>query len=229
MKNVFLVSSTIETTHGVFSQDQRLNQTFDTIFSIRKNVPDSYIILYDTSVTFSEKTTNSLSSMIDELVLLQNNKMMMELSGRHLKSSGECFATFLVLSYLKERQQELLNDTNRIFKISGRYQVQDSLNIDEYQNTKGKYVFRKRIKSWLNEEMQKSRQVDHLFVTRFYSFCSTLVDDYLSILPRILDDTFTGLDLEHCTYKNMNKDLVIEFDKVHCTGQVAFNGTVETD
>lgn len=229
MKNIFLVSSTIETTHGVFNQKQRLDQTIETISSIRKNVPDSYIILYDTSVTFSEENMNFLTPLVDELVLLQNNKMMMELSSRHMKSSGECFATFVVLSYLREKQQELLQNTNRIFKISGRYQVQDSFNIDEYQNTKGKYVFRKRIKSWLNEEMQKSRQVDHLFVTRFYSFCSTLVDDYLSILPRILDDTFTGLDLEHCTYKNMNKDLVIEFDKVHCTGQVAFNGTVETD
>jgi predicted lipase len=229
MRNVFLVSSTIETTHGVFSPEQRLNQTVSTISSIRKNVPNSYIILYDTSVAFYEKNIAILSPLIDELVLLQNNKMMMELSGRHLKSSGECFATFVVLSYLKEKQQELLNTTNRIFKISGRYQVQDSFNIDEYQNLKGKYVFRKRIKSWLSEEVQKNRQVDHLFVTRFYSFCTTLVDDYLSILPKILDDTFLGLDLEHCTYKNINKDLVVEFDKVHCTGQVAFNGTVETD
>lgn len=229
----FFISSAIGSNYGVFDYDQRLAQTVETIESIRRKVPDAKIIVYDSSPMFlPDETLNVLSGKANYLIALQNDKNLMDASAKGMKSTAESLATYRAMTILRtdENFVSVMNKTKRIFKISGRYHLQDTFNIDDYKNTEGKYVFRKRYPSWLPKDIQEKTGADNLLVTRFYSLCSSLLDNYIEILPAIVEDTIRlGIDLEHCVYKNIDKTRLIEFDKVHCEGAIATNGSIEID
>ena len=48
-KNLFIVTSALKPTIGVISEDDRFKQTIDTLESIKKIVPNAYIVFTDGS------------------------------------------------------------------------------------------------------------------------------------------------------------------------------------
>lgn len=223
----FLISSAIETTRGIFTAEQRLSQTFDTIASIKNKVPNARIVLYEVGATLSKENLNALAQD-DSLTIvpLQSVPQVIELSSRNLISHGEAFTTQIILNNIGLFINE---NTKRIFKISGRYKLQDSFDIKEYENIDDKFVFKKHQKTWMNVYQQRHYNVDGLFDTRLYSFTPSLVNYYMNLLSNIFEDLNLGMDLEHAMYKNLDKSMVIEFDKIHCEGMIAPNGSLTID
>jgi hypothetical protein len=231
-KNVFLVTSCIKPTIGVFSANQRLEQTIETFNSILRKVPDATIILCDCSVIPLEKNElakfeNKISGFLD-LSFDQNLKNLCK-SG--MKSHAETLLLLNVLQQLKQNPNlmKLIHSTKRIFKISGRYKLQDSFDITQYDDLYGKYVFRKRIPSWLAFHDQKLTGATDLFVTRLFSFCPSLIDEYMNVLISNFKSLDLGLDTEHSHFLNISKKHLVEFEKVHCEGLVAANGELLED
>jgi len=223
--NIFLVSSAIETSRGIFSHEERMEQTLKTFESIKKKVPNSAIVTYESGVTLSDKNRDILNKHAN-LVCLQSVKEIMDFSKHNMNSRAEALSTYVILNSI---QNQLPKDVKRIFKLSGRYVLQDEFDINAYDNIGDKFVFVKRKKTWMNEEMQKHLNVDSLFDTRLYSFTPNLIDYFKSRLGDIFVDTGLGLDLEHSIYKNIDKNLVVEFDRVYCEGRLAPNGTIQID
>ena len=61
-----------------------------------------------------------------------------------------------------------------------------------------------------------------------FSFCPSLIDNYLQTLQPILNNVIThGIDTEHSHYLCLDKRYVIEFDRVKCAGIVAGSGETE--
>ena len=221
----FLVSSAIETNRGIFNPAERLEQTLETFKSIKKHIPDANIIVFDNGVTLSEKAQETLKKEC-LLIRMEENKKIIELSRYNMISHAEIVSTHWLLSAFSYL---IPLDTKRIFKLSGRYRLQDSFDISAYDNIGDKFVFAKRRKTWLPEERQKELNLDSLFNTRFYSFTYNLIDYYRDCLRMAFDDLNLGLDFEHVIYKNIDKNLVVEFDKVHCEGRIAPDGSTEID
>ena len=114
---------------------------------------------------------------------------------------------------------------DRIFKITGRYKLSDSFDITEYENPDlvGKYVFKKRVKSWMNRDLS-------LVDTRLWSMCSSLLEETQDILPKVLNIVLEGnFDLEHAYFQTINLEHLVEFDKVHLEGQIASDGRIQYD
>ena len=61
MKTIFIVTSCLIPAIGVFSKEERLKQTLETIDSIREKSPESTIILSDVSI-------EPLNSVYNELI-----------------------------------------------------------------------------------------------------------------------------------------------------------------
>lgn len=221
----FIVSSAIETTRGIFSPKERLLQTLETYGSIKRLVPNAEIITFDAGPSLSDKNQEILNRY-GTLVCLQRNRNIVELANYKLLGHAEAVATHTLLSSFRDL---IPSDTKRIFKLSGRYKLQDSFDINAYHDVGDKFVFAKRKKTWLSEEKQKELNIDALFNTRLYSFTPNLIDYYKSCLEKAYLDLGLGLDYEHVIYKNIDKNLVIEFDKVHVEGRIAPNGSIETD
>lgn len=226
---LFIVTSALRPSIGVFSDKERFDQTMQTLISIRKKCPNAYILFADTSVRevpaiefFAiSKNVNYFMKMHEKY-----NEDVIRLSQAGAKSHAETALLYHIMVQLKRdpNLQQAISATSRIFKITGRLELDEGFNFNEYDGLFGKYVFKKRIDSW----MPQPRPTDHLLVTRLFSLCPSLIDEYLMVLQRnyhMLD----YLDTEHAHFINIPKERLVEFDKVHCKGQVASNGQWEYD
>jgi hypothetical protein len=109
--------------------------------------------------------------------------------------------------------------------MSARTDLLNDFNIYEHDKW-GKYVFKKRMPTWLSDS-RKDFATD-LFITRMFSFCPSLIDDYIQTLQKNINVVMqTGIDTEHAHFLNIHKELLIELDQIHCQGTVATTNTLE--
>lgn len=233
-KKLFIVSSALESTYGAFDHNTRFEQTIKTIDSIRRNAPGSIICIFDSSPSLSVEKAREIEKYVEIFVPLQSNPGVVQLSRERKQSPAECLSTFSTLMMLKQNVEtsKILKSVNRVFKISGRYELRDSFDMKTYDNPElfGKYVFRKRYPSWMPIEKQQQTGATDLLVTRLYSFCTSLYDDFLITLPNIFKICYeSNIDLEHGMFRYINKEHLIEFDEVHCQGKVANTGEMHYD
>jgi hypothetical protein len=124
-----------------------------------------------------------------------------------------------------EGMKDIMSNVGRIFKISGRTDLMDGFDVEEHM-IPGKYVFKKRIPTWLTDS-RKEFATD-LLITRMFSLCPTLMNDYMKMCEDNISLVLqTVIDTEHAHFVNINKDLLVELDEIHCTGIVAGSGAVE--
>ena len=220
MSNLFIVTSSLKPTIGTFLPEERFKQTIETFNSIRKHDPKAFILLVDCSQeSISQDHYNLLQPHINCFFDLSQDKTMRELSMNGLKSHAETVMLLNVLILLKNND-EIMKSVNRIFKLSGRYNLEETFNISEHDKHTGKFIFKKRIPTWMNPVIKNA---DHLLITRLFSFCPTLIDTYFGVLQKNLE-LLNVMDTEHAHFVNIPQDLLVEFEKIHCQGQVASTG-----
>jgi len=218
-KNLFIITSSLKPNSGAFSDDQRFAQTVATLKSVRNKVPEGIIVFTDVSLrTVSDLERQTIAGLCNAYIDLSTQPDVRSLSMNGQKSAAENALLFFTLHTLK--QNNLLKDVKRIFKFSARSELEDTFDIREYDNLFGKYVFKKAIHTWMSNGPEK------LFITRLFSFCSSLVDNYLSVIQKNIPMT-NQMDTEHAHWVNIPKEYLVEFDKVHCWGWLAGNGQIE--
>lgn len=225
-KNLFIVTSCIKPVIGVFSDEVRFIQTLDSLLSIRKKVPDAIILLCDASVKkLSEQEMEKLNRHCNLFVDMNNFPYVRELSEKGLKSHAENALMFGIMTALKQdiNLQKMMYSVKRIFKYSARTILENRFSIHEYDNLFGKFVFKKRITTWMNPVQNG---VSHLLITRMFSFCPSLIDTYLNVINENFK-LLNYMDTEHAHFVNIPKEYLVEFDIIGCTGFLAGNGTTE--
>jgi hypothetical protein len=140
MNSITLITSVIDPPNvplsytncrSVFNKEQRFEHTKKTISSITEKIPNSKIFLIECSILSDEERAyfhkhvdyfyNIYDTGIDELI-----GRMFTIS----KSMGEGTMTILALKFLFENKIEF----DSLFKISGRYWLNDGFNYDIYNN-----------------------------------------------------------------------------------------------
>lgn len=139
--NLFIITSVINVVskpltysknRSVFSENQRLIQTIDTIKSIRNKNENCRIMLVDCS-NIDSNTSNQLKELVDYFYDCYKDSSIRKIVESMNKSWGECeimkFALIKVLS---------INDFefDNIFKISGRYFLNDDYDVKKFINNK---------------------------------------------------------------------------------------------
>jgi len=230
-KDLFIVTSALKTSIGVIDDDTRIKQTIEGLQSLRKAAPDAIIMWVDaSSKMIDEATMATVAQYCDRSISFFGDEDLMSLANAGLKSQAEITLLFKTLSIIKQHPelQKMMADVRRVFKLSGRTNMLEGFDPKAYNDLYGKYVFKKRIPSWLAPHKQVESDCDHLYITRMYSFCVSLVDNYLHILPEIYRTVNEfGVDTEHAHFGNTNKDLVVEFENLYCEGVLAGNGQTE--
>ena len=232
-KDLFIVTSAIYTGIGVVQSEDRLNQTIQGLKTLREKAPNAFIVLAETSVRELEPDLITVLSQYTNVNLIfTGDQDLMAAAQQGRKSEAEVMLLHKTLFTLKNNQHlsKMLSSIRRIHKLSGRTDMIDGFNPDVYSDDKlfGKYVFKKRIPSWMPEHQQKSSGADHLYITRMYSFCMSLFDDYYATLPVIYKKIGDfSIDTEHAHFASIDKSKVIEFDNLYCQGVLAGNGQVE--
>lgn len=229
--NIFIVTSCIQTQYGNVKVEDRYNQTLKTFESIKNKVPDAIIVFIDSSsVPLSEEKKETIKSKVAMYLDYSGDETAQKInSGPNMhqnKSVGESYLLGKAIVHLM-KFYDFNKTSGRIFKLGGRAYLEDTFDIKDYDNTHGKYVFKTRKESYRGEGI-------FFLETRLYSLCFSLVDDYLNVLQQniqMFDKMFHGypMDTEHAHFLTINKDKLLEFDKLNAGCIIAFGGTHISD
>ncbi len=224
-KNLFIVTSALQANIGVVGNEERLKQTIDTLENLKEKVPDAMVLLVDGSPHNIDEDIKKRISEYCQAIWFNTHPDVYAMASSGRKSEAEIIMMFNTLLQIK--QNKSIHEIKRIFKYSARTTLENDFDINEYDNLYGKYVFKKSIPSWMSPE-RKINITDHLYITRMFSFCPSLIDNYLQTLQPILNNVIThGIDTEHSHYLCLDKRYVIEFDRLKCAGIVAGSGETE--
>jgi hypothetical protein len=245
MKNIVLLTSAVYTNYGIYKPAERIQQTLDTAKSAKKYIPDAVIILVDNSkVDVQNDTSAEFEELIDlvdyyidnsdddDIKYFHNNVANYDIG----KNVMEAMGMMKALTYINSDADMMkeIADADRIFKLSGRYQVTDKFDITKFDNTntKDKYVFKKAQPSWIS---QQDTGVTTLLQTRLWSFTPSLflatIDLYKNILEtmiRLVNEN-KYIDNEHAMSKFIPKDQLVELEIVGLQGNIAPNGMMIID
>jgi hypothetical protein len=142
VKNVVIITSKIYTTQlpftysstrSIYTPEQRFSQTLDTIASIRNNIPDAVIVLFDNSI-FPKEQYVMLDKSVDYFLNVTDNSVVNEYTNnsKH-KIYGEIVQTRELLNYLDKNLSHRMEIQN-VFKISGRYIINNNFCYNKYNN-----------------------------------------------------------------------------------------------
>ena len=228
---MFIVTSALKTSIGVIDDETRTRQTIEGLQSLRKAEPDALILWVDaSSKQVDEATMVQVTQYCDKSISFFGDEDLMSLANAGLKSQAEVTLLFKTLSIIKQHPelQKMMAGVRRVFKLSGRTNMLEGYDPKAYDNQYGKYVFKKAMPSWLPPQKQLESGCDHLYITRMYSFCISLFDNYLNSLPQIYEAiNYHGVDTEHAHFGNIDHNLITEFETLYCQGVLAGNGQLE--
>jgi hypothetical protein len=227
-KQLFIVTSALNPSMGVISRSDRIQQTYDGLKSLREKCPNAIILLADGSPEkVEQEKIKALEQLVDLVADFSGDKDIAQFANSGRKSEAENVLMLKVLLLLKQEPgiMRLLQSVNRIYKFSGRTILDDKFDIYDHAHF-GKYVFKKRMPTWLQGE--RAEVFTDLLITRLFSFCPSLIDDYFVVCRRNLQAVLeTGIDTEHAHFFNIDSDKLIELDTIHCRGTVAGTGALE--
>lgn len=125
---------------SVYTSDERFTQTKKTISSIREKIPNSVIFLLECSKLTLEQE-NYFTTSCDYFINIYNTSQeLINIIYGKSKALAEGTMTIKAIEYIKEHMQLGVGDN--IFKISGRYYLDEYFNLDEY-NPNSCNIFKK--------------------------------------------------------------------------------------
>ena len=139
-----------------------------------------------------------------------------------MKSPAECLLFLNTLNTIKPFIDNNTIEADRIFKLSGRYELNDGFNLDTYLELNGKYVFKKRVQSWIDPNLS-------LLDVRLWSFDIQLFDKTKEMYSNALKHTSNGFDLEHAVFFSIDQNLLHEVDVIYAKGRTAPEGSWRYD
>jgi len=245
MKNIVLLTSAVYTNYGIYDPKQRIQQTLETAKSAKKYIPGAVVILVDNSkVDVQNDTSAEFEELIDTVDYYIDNSDDNDIKYFHTnvtnydigKNAMEALGMMKALTYINsdEDMKKVIADADRIFKLSGRYQVTDKFDIAKFSNanTKDKYVFKRAQPSWINPA---DTGVNTLLQTRLWSFTPAMLLNTMQLYKDIIETMIKlfnegkYIDNEHAMSKFIPKDQLIEVETVGLMGNIAPNGMMIID
>lgn len=232
-KFLFLVGSAInhfkEDDLSAFKAEERFQQTLDTIQSIKNKVPDAYVLIYEGSETpIRQEYKDKFIEHSDLFLEFGNDPYMKSLyenlhrdPGKFtfVKSMLECRCLELVLNHMMEHN--VFNDATRVFKLSGRYKLNEYFDIDDY---KTRFLMNKYVMKYYDYE-ERFEDIENIYsllygckgsiVTGLWSFDRFLFNDIFNVLQKSFEymeraiQLTAGIDIEHSFYHFIDRDKIL--------------------
>jgi hypothetical protein len=186
LSSLFCIVSAIGNDYGIFSYQERLQQLLGTIRSVRQRIPEADIFLYDASEDpLPIADVELLASSVDRLTLLADDKYVNFLKHKSLDPTPNKFEKKTVgeiqcmLAFLDDlRSSGKMYD--RVFKLSGRYELSEEFDLSSYGNKSGKCVMLDR-EDWYGA---------HVFTMRLWSFDFSLLESIETLFRTMQRHTY---------------------------------------
>lgn len=235
-KSLFLVSSAIYTRFGVYKKYERINQTIETCKSIREKVPDSEIIILDggeQDITPEEKKL--ISPHIDGFYSFADSANIKEVQKSKSQDIVKNMIEIIMYGSFFDMmlKEGWYNNYKRIFKVSGRYSLNEHFDYQKHLNAKNKVIIRGPFGSQFNEEITGG--VKQQYMCRLFSFDIKLLDyfnmSYMEMFKHMNHRLTNGgyIDIEHLLFDHLDPNVVETVDVLGIEGYIAPNGMGVSD
>lgn len=241
MRAGFIVTSALNTKFGVHKTNARMNQTLDTIISIKEHCPDAHITLIEMAgEPLLKDQAETLGQFVDVLVDFSKEDFVQKLyhstdNWDVVKNLNEITYFGLVLKMIQDNAKEY-SGIDRFFKLSGRYTLNEDFKIADYDapERKDKIVFAGRRKSQFDPKLTGG--VSEQFMSRCWSFPASDVEKiqkaYVAMRLCMIDILQKGgyLDIEHLLFLYLGNELnILEVAPIGVQGLLGPNGVAVRD
>ena len=208
MRICFIVTSVIQpsnlalsytNTRSIFSAQERYSQTVATVKSIRKFCPNSEILLIEASHT--EDYNTALSKIVDKIVYIGNRWFIRACVDSKNKSLGE-----IAMLYFGTKSDIAKYDY--IFKISGRYCLNNQFNFDK-----------------LNFDKFNIKIYSNTISTRLYGFPGIFFGYWKKILLLSSINVIINNSIEEAMFKHLYQNQINFLEILGIEGLVGPDGT----
>jgi hypothetical protein len=254
MKTTWIITSALNTGAGVYDAKTRVAQTHETMNSILEFYPDALFVLVEGGKPFDGDAPNfaELRQRCDVFIDLRDDERLaylhrnifdtvtIETESGHILgiTKSLCELTLMAAAtgaLANGRMPAALLDVDRIFKISGRYQLSPLFDPKAYEGIGDKYVFLKRQPTWIENALD-GVGVDVWFSSRLWSFAPARVEAVAEKVQAMLHDIQelgfrkrVLVDLEHLLFKHFHGEDVIELEHTHVMGNIGPSGRILYD
>lgn len=187
-------------TRSIYSTDERFKQTIQTIESIKKYIPNCYIILLECSINIKQYEL-TLKKHVNEYFNYCENQIIINAVNSKYKGYGE--SSVLLNFFLTYTST---SNFDNIFKLSGRYVLNESFDYNLFKN---------------NENIFKSVNNLNVVSTRLFKINIQYLKEFINILRKTNKYTKNGISIEHIFYR------LIKFKHINMLGvcgNISVNG-----
>ncbi len=195
---------------SVYSSEKRAEQTIDTIASIRKYCKNANIILVDNG---AEDPKAMIGDLVEKYIYVGSKFIPRIAASRKNKSIGEAVM-------LLEAVDNQINDYELIFKISGRYKLNEEFDLAEFSADAFNFLnyVSGRVVTSVNNYIYGSHS------TRLYAFPGNKVREYRKALKKSILYGFMGESIEFALPNALRKERFFYHRKLGLSGNVAVDG-----
>ena len=216
-KNIIIITSVINCVdyelsyyhkRSVFSVEERYQQTLKSIISIKSKIPNSEILFCECSdLSDYHRIEKDIKKNVNYYFNFFGNEFIKSNVNSKLKGYGEA-------SILLEGIDKLLSmkkNYKNIFKLSGRYYLNDNFNYKMFNNSKNIFT------NWDNNYTS--------YCTIFYKINGSDIILFKNSIIESLEELKENISIEECIYKNFNSNVRINIvTNVNISGLLATEG-----
>ncbi len=184
-------------TRSVYTPEERYTQTIKTIESIKERVDNSEILFLESSDIDTEKE-NTIKGMVDHYFKLRDDDIIKVIDGQ-FKASAE---STQILEGLKMID---ISSYDNIYKISGRYFLNEKFDYSKYDNTDNIFF-----------ETSDGLKI----ATVFYK----INKNYIDIFKKTLEYCSTSKNMLEMEFKNSFKNQYKKIEVLGIEGNVSVDG-----
>lgn len=237
MTPLFILSSAINSKFGAFNTAQRLEQTLDSVASIRQHCPGADVCLVEmTGVPIPEEQVQIINNHVDYFFDCTRDPAVIDIYNSTdnwdiVKNTTEVMCFTNTLNTMLETG--VLEEYDRVFKMSGRYLLTENFNPEYYESVTDRIVVLERRQSQFPPEVTGNKQFQYM--SRLWSWPADVTDQvvdaydtgFVAMAQRYADGGY--FDIEHMLFAYLPQSLVTEIPQVGLRGLLGPNGVAIED
>jgi hypothetical protein len=198
IKNIVIITSKIYVStnkfsyidiRSIYSPLDRLKQTLETINTIKKYIPNYFIIIIDNS-KFSNEQIDLIESNVDLFLNPYKNEKLKYYTDECIyKAYGELYQTKILLECVSLLINNGVIKLINLFKITGRYLINDNFDYNVYNNENN--IFK------INENVLDRKY----YYTCFYKISFKNYEFYNSVINNLIDEIQTTKIYDNIDYE----------------------------
>lgn len=230
-ESLFLISSAITTRYGVYHRSTRIKQTKETISSVRNHCPRADIVIIDGGQRdLEDHEKKSLFNDVIEFRSFASDDTVKQIQkvDNHdiVKNMIEIYMFKTYYEYMLSKDWH--KKYKRIFKLSGRYTLNDNFDYDRHLSCSNGIALLYSKRSQFPPQVTGNAALQYM--SRMWSFDASLLEYVTNTYTNMFNDMKSRIesggyiDIEHLLYKHLDDKLITKFDVMGVSGNIAPNG-----